>query len=75
MLPCTGAARSSSYRGAKILGKKWTALDKAKFGLAVHSLIKKEKPAQGAAYILLWHAFKLLFPSSKGSNAKMHNYS
>lgn len=30
MLPCTGAATSNSYRGAKILGKKCGALDKPK---------------------------------------------
>lgn len=40
MLPCTGAARSGSYRGAKILGKSREPMTKLNFGLAVHSLIK-----------------------------------
>lgn len=71
MLPCTGAARSSSYRGAKILGKSGEPWTKLNFGLAVHSLTEMQKQAQNARA----HKIKLLFPSSKRSNAKMHKYS
>lgn len=46
MLPCTGAARSTSYRGAKNWGKSGEPWTKVNFGLAVHSLIKKQKQAE-----------------------------
>lgn len=76
MLPCIGSARASSYTGAKILGKKYRALDKAELWTRWSQLNLKIK-AEASMYKDTPNCFKLacgvFFPCLKQVMQKCTN--